>query len=152
MARVGRGDDNSLHLGRGNQLLAGLVGGNAVVLRCDLDGGLLEVVCAGNDLTARHEVGQTADMIAADSAAADNTNIKHKMISFCILCGYLELRSRAAAGFSVCVNHTLRRRKGQYLPRNIVILPKKRGWFCGRMKGKISRKNIVRLCVVREKS
>ena len=73
---VGGGDDDGLDLGRGDERLAGLVGRDAVLCG-HLVGGFLEIVRAGDDLCARHEVGQTADVIAADGAAADYTDFQH---------------------------------------------------------------------------
>ena len=81
MGRVGRGDDDRLDLGRGDQLLAGLVDGQAV-LRGHLLGSRLEIVGAGDDLAAGHQLNQTADVVAADRAAADNTNFQHRFSPF----------------------------------------------------------------------
>ena len=85
MARVGRGDDDSLYLGGVDELLAGLIDLHALVLCSNLVCGFFEVVCAGNDLAARNDVGQTTDMIAADGAAADHTNVQHSVFSFWIV-------------------------------------------------------------------
>ena len=85
VARVGRGDDDSLYLGGVDELLAGLIGLHALVLCSNLVCGFFEVVCAGNDLAARNDVGQTTDMVAADGAAADHTNVQHSVFSFWIV-------------------------------------------------------------------
>ena len=77
MARVGRGDDDSLYLGCCDQLLAGLIGFHTLVLCSNLGCCLLEIVCTGNDLTARNDVRQASNVIAANCAAANNTNIQH---------------------------------------------------------------------------
>ena len=84
VARVGGRDDDRLHLGRGDQLLAGLVGAQALVLRGGLARRFLEIVRARDDLTAGHQIVQTADMVAADRAAADDTNVQHEKRSFSI--------------------------------------------------------------------
>ena len=74
--RVGGGDQDGLDVRGGDELLAGGVGANAI-LGCNLVCGLLEVVGAANDFCAGHQVVQAADMVAADGAAADNTNFEH---------------------------------------------------------------------------
>ena len=77
VARVGRGDNDRLHLRCCNQLLAGLVCLHAFVLRRNLNRSFFKIVCTGNNLTARNNVRQASNVIAANCAAANNTNIQH---------------------------------------------------------------------------
>ena len=77
VARVGRGDNDRLHLRCCNQLLAGLVCLHAFILRRNLNRSFFKIVCTGNNLTARNKVRQASNVIAADCAATDNTNIQH---------------------------------------------------------------------------
>ena len=81
MARVGRGDDDRLHLGGGDQFFAGFAGLETLILGGGFGGRLLKIVGAGHDLTARHQIVQAADMVAADRAAADDTNVQHSYLS-----------------------------------------------------------------------
>ena len=77
VARVGRGDNDRLHLRCCDQLLAGLVCLHAFILRRNLNRSFFKIVCTGNNLTARNNVRQASNVIAADCTAANNTNIQH---------------------------------------------------------------------------
>ena len=71
---VRRSDQDRLYFGSGNQLFARCVCTNAI-LCCNLVSSLLEIIRASNNFCTRYQVVQTADVIAANGAAANNTNI-----------------------------------------------------------------------------
>ena len=81
VAWIGGSDQDRMHFGSCNQLLACCVSAQTFILRRSFAGSFLQIIRAGDDLTAGNQIMQATDMVAANSTAADYTNIQHSLFS-----------------------------------------------------------------------